>query len=160
MSRYSATVGRIELDLDLHVLGDRNQRRGRLLDQHLARLVDGVDIGGGAVAVLGQRLHQRVVVVAHAEAEHREEDSLAALALDEALQLVPVGDADVEVAVGRQDHPIDPVGIEILLGQRIGLANALAAGGAAGASSCSITPRIFVFSDAAVGSSAVPARPA
>ena len=98
-----------------------------LLDQHLPRLVEGVDIGGGAVAVLRERLHQRVVVIAHAEAEHGEEHALAALALDIALQLVRVGDADIEIAVGGEDDAVDAIGIEILLGERVGLADALAA---------------------------------
>ena len=40
--------------------------------------------------------------------------------------------ADIEVAVGRQDHPVDRVLVEIRLGEPIGLADALGAGGAAG----------------------------
>jgi len=44
---------------------------------------------------------------------------LPRLALDEALELIAAGDADVEVAVGRQDHAVDAVGVEALLGQRI-----------------------------------------
>ncbi len=56
---------------------------------------------------------------------------LAALALDKALQLVRVGDPDIEVAVGREDHAVDALLVEILLGQLIGLPDPFRAGGRA-----------------------------
>ena len=59
---------RVELDLDLDVAGDGEQRGGGFLDQRLAGLGQAVDIDRRAVAVLRQPLHERVVVVAHAEA--------------------------------------------------------------------------------------------
>ena len=81
---------RIELDLDLHVLGDREDRRRRILHQHLLGLGQRVDIGGRAVAVLGDRLHHLVVQIAAAEAEHRQEHAALALLLDHPLQIVVV----------------------------------------------------------------------
>ena len=66
-------LGRVELDLDLHVLGDRHQRAGHLLDEHAAGLGAVIDVVVVAVAVVGDRFHHRVVEVAAAEAEHGEE---------------------------------------------------------------------------------------
>ena len=40
-------------------------------------------------------------------AEHGEEDAAFALLFDQADQLVLAGDADVEVAVGGEDHAVD-----------------------------------------------------
>ena len=61
-----------------------------------------------AVAVVGQLLHRRVLEVAHAEAEHGQEDAALALLLDQAHQLGLAGDADVEIAVGAEDDAIEP----------------------------------------------------
>ncbi len=48
--------GRIKFDLDLDVFGDRLECRVDVLDEDLARLRQGINIGGIAVAVLGERL--------------------------------------------------------------------------------------------------------
>ena len=48
---------RVELDLDLDVLGDREKRAGDLIDENLVRLVERVDEDGVAVSGLGQLLH-------------------------------------------------------------------------------------------------------
>ena len=58
-------------------------------------------------------------------------DAGLALALDEALELVRIGDADIEIAVGREDHAVDAGLVEALLGQLIGLADAFGARGRA-----------------------------
>ncbi len=118
---------RIEFDLEFHVLGDREQRAADLLDQYFARFVDRVDIGSVAVALLRQLLHQRVVVVAHAEAEAGKRDPTLPLARDKVFQLVRIGDPNVEVAVRRQDHAIDAVLLEVRARQLIGLPDALRA---------------------------------
>ncbi len=44
---------RIEVDLDFHVLRDRDQR-SPVVDEHLAGFVDGVDVGVVAVALVGE----------------------------------------------------------------------------------------------------------
>ncbi len=72
------------------------------VDEDLARFVQRVDVGGVAVAGLRQLLHHRVVVIVAAETEHGEIDARVALAGDEILQRVGIGDADVEIAVGGQ----------------------------------------------------------
>ena len=70
-----ADIGRVELDLDLDVLGDGEQRRGELLDEHLLRLARAVDVGVVAVPVVGDLLHHRFVVIAGAEAERGQGDA-------------------------------------------------------------------------------------
>src|SRR5262249_32129386 len=58
--------------------------------------------------------------VAHAVPEYGEVDTGLALALDQPDQLCVVRDADVEVAVGGQDDPVDPVLDESPLGLLVG----------------------------------------
>ncbi len=101
--------GGIELDLDLHVLGDREQRRGQLGDEHLARFRQRVDVRVVAVAGIGQPLQQLIVVVARAEAERRERHTAGALPLGHVDERFVVDDADVEVAVGREHDAVDAV---------------------------------------------------
>ena len=67
---------RVELDLDLHVLGHREERPAELLHEHLLRLAEAVDVGVVAVPLVGHLLHLRVLEVAGAEAQHGEECSL------------------------------------------------------------------------------------
>ena len=77
-----------------------------------------VDIGRVAVAVLRQALHELVVVVPHAETEHGKEHATVALAGNVAFEFSRVGNADVEIPVGGENHPIDAVLDEVLLGQQ------------------------------------------
>ena len=65
-----------------------------------------VDVDRVAIAGLRELLHQRVVEVARAHAEDRQVDAGLALSRDEALQLALIADADVEVAVGGEDHAV------------------------------------------------------
>ena len=83
-----ADLGRVELDLDLDVLGDGDQRRAHLLDQHLVGLARRVDVGVVAVALVGELFEVAVLDVAHAEAEHAQEDAALGLGLDQPDQLV------------------------------------------------------------------------
>lgn len=88
--------------------------------------------GGSCGAAVGDLLHLGIPQVAAVEAEHRQEDPGFALLLDHRDQRGPVGDADVEVAVGGQDDPVDPVRDEVLLGGCEGQFDACATvGGAA-----------------------------
>ena len=121
--------GRIELDLELHVGRDREQRRGGFLHQRLLGFRQRVDIGGDAVAVLRDGLHELIVVVALPEAEDRQEDAAFALRLDHRLQRLVIARPDVEVAVGRQHDAVDAVLDETLFGQAIGLFQPRRAGG-------------------------------
>src|SRR5690606_13344504 len=106
----------IELDLDLYVVGDREHVRGHFVAQHAAGFAERIDVSGNAVAVLRQRLHQGVVVVAAAEAEHRKVDAGVALTLDEVLEFLRIVDANVEVAIGGDDDAVDAALAEVLLG--------------------------------------------
>ena len=99
---------RVELDLQLHVLGDRDQGPA-LLDEHFPGLVERVDVGVVAVAVVGELLQLGVLQVAHPEPEDRQVHARLPLLLDQPDQLGVVRHADVEVAVGRQDDAVDPV---------------------------------------------------
>ena len=110
----------VPLDLHLHVPGDRDERAGGLVDQHLLGLALRVDVGVVAVALVGQLLHRVVVEVAAAEAEHAEEHAAVALMFDQLDEIVVVGNADVEVAVGGEDDAVDALGDEVLAGLRVG----------------------------------------
>ena len=122
---------RVELNLDFDVLCDGEECGGGFIHQHLAGLVQRVDISGDAVPVLGEGLHGLVIVVALTEAENREENSGVAFALDEILQFLGVGDAHVEIAVGGEDHAVDGALVEVLLGELIGKVDAFRPGGGA-----------------------------
>ena len=124
-----ADLRRVELDLDLHVLGDRDEVRAALLHQHLLRFGKAVDVAGIAVAVLGEALHQRIVEIAAPKPQHAEEDPLVALGLDKGLERVRAVDTDIEVAVRRQDHPVHPVGNLVLRRQPVGELDPLGPGG-------------------------------
>ena len=112
--------GRVELELDLDVPGDREQGRGEFVDQHLARFVQGVDIGVVAVAGVGQLFHQVVVVVASAEAQRGQLNASLATMFNHVLQCLEADRADVEVAVCGEDHAVDAVFDKALLCLGIG----------------------------------------
>ena len=124
---------RVELDLQLHVLGDGHHAGAELLDQHPPRLGQAIDVGVDAVAAVGQRLQPIVTQIALAETEHRQEHIVPLLFVDELVQLVDRRDADVEIAVGGQQHAVDTLH-PVVAGQLVGPADATftvrAAGGA------------------------------
>jgi len=63
-----AVVGdhvRVEVDLDLGVQGDDLQGGGQVFDEQFLGLVQVIHVGVAAVAVVGQRFHQRVIQVAY-----------------------------------------------------------------------------------------------
>ena len=64
-------LGGIELDLNLHVLGDRDERSAHLFDEHFARFVQRVDVGVVAVAAVGEFFERRVFQISEAETRAR-----------------------------------------------------------------------------------------
>ena len=103
----------IELDLDLHVLGDREQCCRHFLVEHLLCFERGIDIGIITVPDISDVFHHRFVVVALPEAKRRESDAAFAVLLDYGFDPFVGRDADVEIAVGRHDHAIDAAGNEV-----------------------------------------------
>ncbi len=97
----------IELHLDLHVLGDGHERRASFGNQHSPGLVQRVQVRVVAVAAVGQLLHRRILEIAGANAEHREEDALLALLFNQAYQLALARHPDVEVSVCGKDDAVD-----------------------------------------------------
>ena len=63
-------VRRVELDLQFDVLRDRHQRAARLSHEHLACLLQRIEVGVIAVPLIGEHLHRRVLQVARADTEH------------------------------------------------------------------------------------------
>jgi hypothetical protein len=63
---------RIELDLQLHVLGHDLEHRHQVGGEQLGRRGGAVDVVVVAVAAIAELLHQLGAVVAHAEADRRE----------------------------------------------------------------------------------------
>ncbi len=63
---------RVEFNLDLDVVGDSQQRCVELIDQHLARLIYGVNVSIVSIADIGELFHQVIVVVACTKAQGRQ----------------------------------------------------------------------------------------
>ena len=124
---------RIELDLDLHVLGDGDERAAHLIDEHFARFAEAVDVGIVAVSFVGEGFHGAVLGVGGAVTEHAEENAALGFFGDEFFQFFRAGGADIEIAIGAEDDAIHAFLDEVLLRLFIGLTNAGAAmRGAAG----------------------------
>ena len=94
-------LGGIELDLDLHILGDRHRAPGELLDEHLPRLPRSIDVGIDPVAVVSELLHLFVLEVPLAVAEDGEKYPARRLLLDQRHKRRIIGDADIQIAIGR-----------------------------------------------------------
>ena len=91
-----------------------------------------VDVGVVAVALVGELLQRRVLEVAHAEAEHASGTRrVLAFSSISRVELALAGDADVEVAVGAEDHAVDAALDEVLAGDLVGELDARAAVGRA-----------------------------
>ena len=99
----------LELDLRLRVEGDRLERAGQVLGEQPAGLVEDVDVGVEAVALVGELLEQRVVVVAHPDADRDELDAGRRVAPDRAQDRFRVRQPDIRDAVRGEDDPIDAV---------------------------------------------------
>jgi hypothetical protein len=96
---------RVELDLNLGVPGNRQQRAGEFVHKDALGLLHRIDVGVEAVAVVGQLLHQRVVVVAHAQADCRQLMPSAACSLITAECHRP-SRPDIRHAVGKQHDTV------------------------------------------------------
>ena len=107
---------RVELDLDLHVPGHGVQRGAHLVHQHLLRFEERVDVCMIAVAMVGELLHELVVVVATTESQRGQGHPRGALAFDEVHQCLVVDRTDIEIAVGGEDHTVDAALDEALAG--------------------------------------------
>ena len=110
----------VELDLDFHVLGDGHDGAAELLDEHLFRLQQRVEVGGVAVPFAGEFHEHGVLEVAHAEAEHSEKDAALRLLGDHLGQFALVGHAYVPIAVGGEDHAVGAAFDEALLCELVG----------------------------------------
>ena len=123
----------IELDLNLHVLGDGHEVGVHLLDENFLRLFLRVEVVVIAVALVRELVHEGVFEVVGAHAERREIDAALCLLLNHLHKLVLVGHTDVEVAVGAEQHAVHAALDKILGRDAIGFANAaLAIGGTGG----------------------------
>ncbi len=81
--------------------------------------------------LVGELLERRVLQVAHPETEDGEVDLGLRLGFDEAHELALVGDPDVEITVGGEDHPVAAAGDELLLRNPVGELDPLPAVGRA-----------------------------
>ncbi len=117
----AAHGGRIELHLDFDVFCDGDERAAHLLDQHLPRLAEAVDVGVVAIALVGQSFHGPILQVPTAKAQHAEKNAALRLLRDERLQCLRRTDPDVEVAVRAEDHAVhtffDEPGHGLLVGE-------------------------------------------
>src|SRR5581483_11244299 len=97
---------RIELDLDLAVLGDGEQGAADLVDEVFAGFVDVINIRVFAATARREFRHGGILYVAHAESENIEEHAALGLIFDQSAELAGIGDADIEIAVGAENHAI------------------------------------------------------
>ena len=84
-------LGRVEFDLHFGVVGDRRHGRTQFLDEHLARFHYAVEIGGLAVAGMGQTPHQGVVAIVGADSQDGQINPQLAFAGDQLSQLPAAG---------------------------------------------------------------------
>ena len=117
-------AGGVEFHLDFYILGDGEQCGSHLFDQHFAAFADRVDVGVVAVAFVGKRLHGAVLQISCAKAEHGKEDARFAFCLDEFLQATLVGDPDIEISIGAEDHSVVAALEKILTSRFVGLLDA------------------------------------
>lgn len=96
----------IEIDLNLHVFGDGDERSLHLFDEHFAFFADAIDVGVVAGTFISQCFHRVILEIAGAVAEHAEEHTAARLLGDEFLQLLRATEATIEIAVGAEDDAI------------------------------------------------------
>ena len=66
-------------------------------------------------------------MVALANAEDREENAALALALDVAFEFILIGDANIKVAIGRQNDAVDGALVKAGFRQAVGILDALRA---------------------------------
>ena len=100
----------VEVHLHLGIHGDGLQGARQLVDEQAAGLVQVVDVGVEAVAVVSQLLHQGVVVIVHAKAEGGQGDALLHVAAHLGEDRIRFGLADVGDPVRAQDDAVDAVG--------------------------------------------------
>ena len=92
----------IEIDLNLHVFGDGDERSLHLFDEHFAFFADAIDVGVVAGTFISQCFHRVILEIAGAVAEH----TAARLLGDEFLQLLRATEATIEIAIGAEDDAI------------------------------------------------------
>ena len=112
-------LGRVEVDLDLDVLGHGHERRAHLLDEDAIGLAGRIDVVVDAVPPGGDLLERAVLDVAGAAAQDGEEHPALGLLLDDPGQFVDRG-TDVQVAIGGPDHAVRAVLDEVGCGHVIG----------------------------------------
>ncbi len=101
----------VELDLDLGVDRDGQQRGREVVLEQALGLVDGVDVGVEAVALVGELFHEHVVEAAEADTDGDEVDALVGVVAQLAGQPVGIGQTPVGDAVRQQDDPVDALGV-------------------------------------------------
>jgi len=119
----------IELDLEFHVLRDREKRGPEFLHQYFLGFHNGIDIKVVTVALIGQLLHLRIFDIPRSESEHRQENAVRTLRFDQAYHLCIAGCADIKISVCSKNDAVIAAFDEILFGDLIRKLNPLAARG-------------------------------
>ena len=94
---------RVEFDLHLGIPGNNLEGSGEVLDEYAASLREGVHVVVRAIPIVGQLLHEDVVVVAHAETDSGEGHALIYVVLDLPQYRVGASVSNVAHPVGK-DH--------------------------------------------------------
>ena len=113
-------MGRIEFDLDLHVLGNLEDVTGQVLQEDLAGLRFGIDIGIAALSLVGEGFQHVVLVVTHAKPKDGQGDAIFRLLIGNISEVPAVGLADIEITIGAEDDAVIAVLDEVVAGHLVG----------------------------------------
>ena len=123
---------RVEVHLNLHVLRDCNKRAAAFFHQRLTGFMDRVQIPAVAVAVIRQRLHLVILIVAHADAQTGQADAGLFLFAHQVCQISFARCTNIQVTVRSQQNPVHAAFAVILRRDLIGPVDARGSvGGAA-----------------------------
>jgi hypothetical protein len=109
---------RVELDLNLHVLGHGEEGAAELPHEDFMGFAEVVDVGVVTVPLVGHLLHLGVLEVPGSKAEDGEEGPFLAASLHQADHLRVGAHAHVEVPIGGQDQAVVPL-LQIILSRHI-----------------------------------------
>ena len=116
-------IFRIELYLDLYILGNCDQCAAHLIYQYFFCLIETVKIIIIAVSIICQRLHFIVLDVAGAHSKNRQMNAAFFLLLYQPDKPALTADSHVQISVRCKNHPIISSRNKILFRQLIGFLN-------------------------------------
>ena len=106
---------RVEVHLDLGVLGDYLKGARQVVDEDAAGLAESIHVVVSPVAVVGQLFHQHVVEIAHSDAHGSQRYALIDGFFYPFQYCVGAGLPHVGNPIGKEDNAGDPVRVQFVL---------------------------------------------